>query len=97
MRYLIYGAGTIGITYAWLLSKRNDVTILAKPERYEILSRGISLSVKNLKQNPAVHEKIVFYPKCVTELTEQYDYFVLTMRRRIHIMARKFFGAQHVL
>lgn len=81
MRYLIYGAGTIGITYAWLLSKRNDVTVLVKPERYETLSKGISLSVKNLKQDPATHEKIVFYPKCVTELTEQYDGILVAVNR----------------
>lgn len=37
--------------------------------------------VKNLKQNPAVHEKIAFYPKSVTELTEQYDGILVTANR----------------
>ena len=32
MKYLIYGAGTIGITYGWLLSQNHEIDLLVKPE-----------------------------------------------------------------
>ena len=35
MKYLIYGAGTIGITYGWLLSQNHEIDLLVKPEHFE--------------------------------------------------------------
>ena len=46
MKYLIYGAGTIGITYGWLLSQNHEIDLLVKPEHYEELSGGVVLSVR---------------------------------------------------
>ena len=32
MRYLIYGAGTIGTAYAWLLSHQHEVDVYVRNE-----------------------------------------------------------------
>ena len=47
MRYLIYGAGTIGLTYAHLLAVHHDVDVLVLPERSEEVSRACGPSLWN--------------------------------------------------
>lgn len=81
MKYLIYGAGTIGITYAWLLSQKNEVDILVKPERLEEISKGIMINVKDLRKKAAEYEKMVFSPNCVTEFSTQYDGVFVSVNR----------------
>lgn len=81
MKYLIYGAGTIGITYAWLLSRTNDVHLLVKPERFEEISNGVNLGVKDLRNKSGSYEKMLFYPHCVTEVTDCYDGILATVNR----------------
>jgi len=81
MKYLIYGAGTIGITYAWILSQKHDVDILVKPERYEKLSQGINLAVKDLRNHSAIYEDLMFVPKCITAVTGKYDGILVTVNR----------------
>lgn len=73
MKYLIYGAGTIGITYGWLLSQNHEIDLLVKPEHYEELSGGVVLSVKDLRKKASSYENVTFYPSCVTEVTDHYD------------------------
>lgn len=73
MKYLIYGAGTIGITYAWLLSQKYEVDILVKPERLIEISKGFHLNVKDLRKHSAKYESLLFSPNCVTEIAAQYD------------------------
>lgn len=36
MNILVYGAGTIGLTYAWLLSSNNQVDVFIRKNPYEI-------------------------------------------------------------
>lgn len=81
MKYLIYGAGTIGITYAWLLSRTNDVHLLVRPKRFEELSKGVTLAVKDLRKKSADYEKILFYPNCVTEISDHYDGILTAVNR----------------
>lgn len=81
MKYLIYGAGTIGITYAWLLSQMNEVDVFVKPERCEMISKGITIAAKDLRKKSANYEKTMFYPHCVTEISDQYDGILVTVNR----------------
>lgn len=81
MKYLIYGAGTIGVTYAWLLSQKHKVDMLVKPERLQTLSQGIPLAVKDFRKKSEAYEKTVFYPNCVTEIDNQYDGVLVAVNR----------------
>lgn len=81
MKYLIYGAGTIGITYGWLLSQNHEIDLLVKPEHYEELSGGVVLSVKDLRKKASSYESVTFYPSCVTEVTDHYDGILVTVNR----------------
>lgn len=81
MRYLIYGAGTIGITYACLLSQKHDVDVLVKPEYLEQFSSGIVMAVKDLRKNAVDYEKRTFYPNCVTDIAKQYDGILVAVNR----------------
>lgn len=81
MKYLIYGAGTIGITYAWLLSKKHEVDVLAKPERLERVSNGIVMNVKDLRKQSTNYEKNLFYPHCVTQFSKHYDGVLVCVNR----------------
>ncbi len=81
MKYLIYGAGTIGITYAWLLSRANEVDILVKPEHYEEISKGITIAVKDLREKSADYKKSVFFPTCVKKISGQYDGILVAVNR----------------
>lgn len=81
MKYLIYGAGTIGVTYAWLLSQKHEVDVLVKPERLEEFSKGIFINLKDLRKNSTKYEKFVFYPNCITEITDQYDGVLVCVNR----------------
>lgn len=81
MKYLIYGAGTIGITYGWLLSQKHQVDILVKVERYEEVSQGIHLFIKDLRIKSQKYEEHMFFPNCVTEVVGQYDGILVAVNR----------------
>lgn len=81
MRYLIYGAGTIGITYAWLLSQKHYVDVLVRPEREEIASRGFVINVKDLRKGAKGYEEMLFSPNCVTEIHDNYDGVLVCVNR----------------
>lgn len=81
MKYLIYGAGTIGITYAWLLSQKYEVDILVKSERLSEISKGLHLNVKDLRKQSTKYERTLFSPNCVTEIAVQYDGVLVCVNR----------------
>ncbi|SDM59577.1 ketopantoate reductase family protein [Actinomyces ruminicola] len=43
MRILIIGAGVIGLSYGWLLSRDHQVVVMARPHRAEQLRAGVQL------------------------------------------------------
>ena len=81
MRYLIYGAGTIGLTYAYLLTAHHDVDVLALPERYEEVSQGVPLAIKDLRQRNDTYQSTVFHPQCITSPEGYYDVILVTVNR----------------
>lgn len=81
MNYLIYGAGTIGITYAYLLSQVHHVDLLVKPERLNKLSAGVTITVKDLRKKEVCYKRTIFYPSCVAEINRPYDGILVAVNR----------------
>ena len=81
MRYLIYGAGTIGLTYAHLLAAHHDVDVLVMSERYEEVSQGVPLAIKDLRQRDNTYQSTVFHPQCITSPAGYYDVILVTVNR----------------
>ncbi len=78
MRILIYGAGAIGSFFAGKLAlHNNDITVLARGERYEeILSKGIIL------RNSLSNKVDIVNVKCIKELHENdiYEYIIVVVQ-----------------
>lgn len=81
MKYLVCGAGTIGTTYAYLLSQVHDVDMFVKYEQVEKLSKGVVIALKNLAKKSEKYEKTIFYPSCVTEIDKHYDGILVAVNR----------------
>lgn len=83
MRILIVGAGTMGWSYAWLLSSRHDVTLLVRPERREAYADGRLLRIHDLRRGHA-DVTVRFRPALTTTVEGSYD-VVLVMVDRLHL------------
>lgn len=81
MRYLIYGAGTIGITYGFMLSKYNEVDFLVKQKYVETFKNGIKICIKDLKNKDIDYKENTFFPNCVTEINKEYDGILVAVNR----------------
>lgn len=81
MKYLVCGAGTIGTTYAYLLSQVHDVDMLVKHEQVKRLSNGVRIALKDLSKKSDIYEKTIFYPNCVTEIQKEYDGILVAVNR----------------
>ena len=57
MNILVYGAGTIGLTYAWLLSNQHQVTVLVREDKLSTLEQGFTLSIKDLRKDEQVYKE----------------------------------------
>ena len=60
MNILVYGAGTIGLTYAWLLSNQHQVTVLVREHKLSTLEQGFALSIKDLRKDEQVYKRTSF-------------------------------------
>ena len=81
MKFLVYGAGTIGTIYAYLLSQAHDVDLLVKPEQFDRISKGVTIAMKDLRTQEESYEEEVFCPRCVTEIANEYDGLLVTVNR----------------
>lgn len=81
MRYLVFGAGTIGTVYAYLLSQAHEVDIFVKQEQFEKISKGLVVALKDLRKHSDLYEERVFYPCCVTEIAKKYDGILVAVNR----------------
>ena len=79
MKILIYGAGTIGLTYGWLLSQEHDVEVFVKESGLSSYQDGILLFVKDLRKHEKSYRIHHFAPKLVTSLINHYDLILLTV------------------
>lgn len=79
MNILVYGAGTIGLTYAWLLSSNNRVDVFVRKKSMQSYSAIVNLSIKDLRKNDKTYKKYSYFPNYVTEITKKYDLILVTV------------------
>ena len=73
MRYLIYGAGTIGTAYAWLLSHQHEVDVYVRNEDKKKEFQKRKLYVKDLRVKETTYSEKNISVNCITEITNKYD------------------------
>ncbi|MGX7420602.1 ketopantoate reductase family protein [Carnobacterium gallinarum] len=79
MRILVFGAGTIGLSYAWLLSDNHDVSVYVRSEKEETANLGYSIAVQDLRKEKSYAFR--FEPTIVTDLDADYDLILVTVNR----------------
>ena len=80
MKILIMGAGTIGISYGWLLSSQNDVTYFIKENNRARYADEIELHINDLRKN--CNNAIIKYKlKTTTIIDDDYDTIIVTVNR----------------
>ncbi|AMP19868.1 hypothetical protein AZF37_00575 [endosymbiont 'TC1' of Trimyema compressum] len=55
MTILIVGAGTIGLTYAWLLSANHNVTVYVRPEKIASCEQKYEFDIQDLRDKKQKH------------------------------------------
>ena len=84
MKFLVLGAGVIGTTYAWQLSKAgHEVTLLVRSGNRERIEReGIRIRCKDERQKPVATTEVTFQPMVVDELRPEagYDLIMVSVR-----------------
>ena len=83
MRFLIVGAGAMGLGHGWLLSKQHDVIFLVRPGRADFYRQEFDLRINDLRpgQTMGCHH---FRP-VVTETVSGNPDAVLVMVDRLHL------------
>lgn len=88
MKILIYGAGVIGCTYGWQLSKAgNDITVLVrKGRRQSMEENGINIHCSDFRGGQKRVEQTVFRPKVIDELSSQNEYeYIIVAVNCVHL------------
>lgn len=81
MKILIYGAGTIGLTYGWNLAKAHDVKVHVKASYYEKATAGYTLDILDLRDKKSLQKAYHYNPVVVTDITEDFDVILVTVNR----------------
>lgn len=81
IKILVIGAGTIGLTYGWLLSKHHNVTYLIKPESKKCYINGINMYIKDLRKNEKNYRKYLYNPETIDKINSYYDVIMITVNR----------------
>jgi len=88
MKILIYGAGIIGCTYGWQLSKAGqDVTVLVRPgKKQRIDENGINIRCSDFRSGQKQIEQVVFRPKVIEKLTSSNDFeYIIVSTNCFHL------------
>lgn len=88
MKILIYGAGVIGCTYGWLLSKAgHDVTFLVREGKKEQTEQqGIEIRCTDFRNGKKETEQAVFRPKVIDRLSSDNDFeYIIVSVRNLHL------------
>ena len=79
MKVLIYGAGTIGLTYGWMLSNAHDIAVLVRGEKYEAATAGYSFDIWDLRGKAKERKSFQYIPSIVTNMEPIYDLILVTV------------------
>ena len=76
MKILIYGAGVVGCTYGWQLSKAGcDVTVLVRKGQKEFVQKnGIHIICSDFREKVKKDTDIIFKPTVIDELSSNNDF-----------------------
>ncbi len=88
MKILIYGAGVIGCTYGWLLSKAgHDVTVFLRVGKKEIIERdGINMHCTDFRTGKKIAEQAAYRPKVIDNLSPENDFeYIIVSVRNFHL------------
>jgi Ketopantoate reductase len=105
MKILIYGAGIIGSTYGWQLSKvGHDITILVRQgKKQQIDEYGINIHCSDFRNGQKKIDQVVFRPKVIEELTfgNDFEYIIIPINslhlKEILPVLAKSAGKAHIL
>lgn len=85
MKILIYGAGTVGCTYGWLLSKAgHDITMMVRDSKKNLIeNNGIPICCTDFRNNKKHTEDIVFRPQVIDRLLpdNSFEYIIVTISK----------------
>lgn len=88
MKILIYGAGIIGCTYGWQLSKAgHDITVLVRENKKKLIEEnGINIHCTDYRGRTKQIEQIIFHPKVIDNLSPDNDYeYIIVSVTCIHL------------
>ena len=76
MKILIYGAGVVGCTYGWQLSKVGcDVTVLVRKGQKECVQKdGIQIICSDFRGKARKDTDVIFKPTVIDELSSNNDF-----------------------
>ncbi|MDU1891712.1 MAG: 2-dehydropantoate 2-reductase N-terminal domain-containing protein [Dysgonomonas sp.] len=105
MKILIYGAGVIGCTYGWLLSKAGcDITVLVRPEKKENIEKnGINIHCTDFRGGKKHIDEIIFFPKVTDALSSDNDFeYIIVATNNLYLKnilpsLKKGAGKAHIL
>lgn len=82
MKILIYGAGIVGTTYGWQLSKAgHEITVLVRPEKKQIIKeKGICIHCVDFREKEKSIEHVIFKPDVIDSLSvdNNFEYIIVT-------------------
>lgn len=105
MKVLIYGAGIVGSTYGWLLSKAgHEISVLVRPEKKQVvLEKGIHIHCTDFRGRQKRVEDVVFKPNVIDLLSADNDFeYIIVTTNNLHLkevlpILSKSAGKAHVL
>jgi len=80
MKILIIGAGTIGLSYGWILSTVHDVSFFVRKAKINEYVNGIEIKV-NDRRKYCPNTLVSYIPKITTTLDGEYNIIIVTVTR----------------
>lgn len=85
MKILIYGAGVVGCTYGWQLSKAGcNVTVLVRKEQKELVQKeGIHIICSDFREKTRKDIDIIFRPSAIDKLSSknEFEYIIVSTNK----------------
>ena len=105
MKILIYGAGIVGSSYGWQLSKTgHEITVLVRPEKKQtIAEKGIRIHCTDFREGQKKIEEVVFKPHVIGSLSADNDFeYIIVTTNNLHLkeilpVLSKSAGKAHIL
>ena len=97
MKILIYGAGVVGCTYGWQLSKAGcDVAVLVRKEQKELVQKdGIRIICSDFREKARKDTDIIFKPTVIDELSSNNDFeYIIVSTNKLQLYCQVFQSQQ---